>query len=303
MKRLIYLCLILTLIFNNFIYAETKTNSSSMSIQYIDDTQEIKKSSNTTKQTTTNKSNSTTKTSVQQTAYIPFTGWFQVQGTTQWVYFLRDVPLSGWQYITGGGWDGWYYFDPNSFVMLQNTYTPDHYFVGADGRWVQNYTQSNSNNITNNVVVNESTGEIINNNTNNNVKDASSKYLYNRVEYKTNSKSITSSTTLDGEALKKNIIRFTNDGSVLLPNTNKYTKLSFDYLVEEPNENNEYDLQIIVNGSLEDELDTFTKTKQTYTLEFEENSSIEFKWHVGTEDGSKTAKAVNLYIYNGILSK
>ena len=288
MKKLLFLILFIFLS-SNIIYAQ-----SSLTIKTIEETQQTKKKETTAKKNTTKKST----TNKQQTIHIPFTGWFQISGTTQWVYFLRDVPLTGWQYITGNGWDGWYYFDNNSFLMLQNTYTPDGYFVDASGKWVQGYSQNNSN-----IIINQSTGEIINNNTNNNVKDASSKYLYNRVEYKSNSKSITTSITLDGEILKKNIIRFTNEGHILLPNTNKYTKLSFNYLIEEPNENNEYDLQIIVNGSLEDELNSFTKNKQTYTLEFEENSSIEFKWMVNTEEGSKSAKAVNLYIYNGILEK
>ena len=287
MKKLLFLILFIFLS-SNIIYAQ-----SSLTIKTIEETQQAKKKETTTKKNTIKKS-----TTNKPQTHIPFTGWFQIPGTTQWVYFLRDVPLTGWQYITGNGWDGWYYFDTNSFLMLQNTYTPDGYFVDASGKWVQNYSQNNSN-----IIINQSTGEIINNNTNNNVKDASSKYLYNRVEYKTNSKSITTSITLDGEILKKNVIRFTNEGHILLPNSNKYKKLTFNYLIEEPNENNEYNLQILINGELEDELSSFTKNKQIYTLEFEENSSIEFKWMVNTEEGSKSAKAVNLYIYNGILEK
>lgn len=305
MKKVIYLCLISILVFNNIIISEAKTDNSSMSIQDIDETKETKKQINNTQKSATSAKTTT------QTSHIPFTGWFQVQGTTQWVYFLRDIPLSGWQYITGGGWDGWYYFNTTNFIMLQNAYTPDGYFVGADGRWVQNYNNRSINNTRiSNVIGPTNSADINNQNSTNNsnsiisgVKDVNSKYLYNRIEYGTNSKSITSSMTLDGETIKKNNIRLAKNGYIKLPDTGKYTMLTFNYIVEQPNENNEYDLQIYINGSLEDELDSFTQTKQGYVLEFEENSSIEFKWFVNTEDGSKSAKAVNLYIYNGILFK
>lgn len=295
MKKFLFIILFIFSLYT-LTFAESK-----MTIEYIneDNQNSVKnttKNKTTKKKTTTNKVNSTPKL---------YTGWQNViPNTNYWIYIINNVPVKGWQIIN----NCWYYFDDVSSLMyinqwkesngkwyylgtegkmLVNTTTPDGYQLDATGAWISNNSNSTSTNT----------------NDNSGVKDASSKYLYNRVEYKTNSKSITSSITLGGETLKKNIIRFTNNGYIILPNTNKYTKLNFDYLVEEPNENNEYDLQIIVNGSLEDELDIFTKTKQTYTLEFDENSSVEFKWSVNTEDGSKSTKAVNLYIYNGILSK
>lgn len=57
--------------------------------------------------------------------------------TNQWVEFTDGT----WSYCTGSGaiatnrWIGDYYVDSNG-EMLTNTYTPDGYYVGADGRYV-----------------------------------------------------------------------------------------------------------------------------------------------------------------------
>ncbi|MBE6005163.1 MAG: hypothetical protein E7232_14005 [Lachnospiraceae bacterium] len=57
--------------------------------------------------------------------------------TNQWIQFTDGT----WSYCTGSGavakncWIGDYYVDSNG-EMLTNTYTPDGYYVGADGRYV-----------------------------------------------------------------------------------------------------------------------------------------------------------------------
>ena len=279
-------------------FAESK-----MTIEYINED-----SQNNTKNTTKNKTNTTTKknTTTNKVNNSPklYTGWQNViPNTNYWVYIINNVPVKGWQIIN----NYWYYFDDVSSLMyinqwkesngkwyylgpegkmLINTTTPDGYQLDATGAWISN----NSNSISTNT------------NDNSCVTDASSKYLYNRVLFN-NSSSITKSIKLGEEILKKNIIKISKDGSITITNTKKYTKLTFDYLIEEPNLNNEYLLEIYINNELDGELTSFTNTKQSYTLEFDENSEIKFNWSVNTEEGSKLAKTTNLYIYNGVLFK
>lgn len=60
------------------------------------------------------------------------TGWFQRGGS--WFYLKQDGAMAlGWRPIDGK----WYYFSPEDGAMLTNSATPDGYWVGADGVWVQ----------------------------------------------------------------------------------------------------------------------------------------------------------------------
>lgn len=61
-------------------------------------------------------------------------GWFQ-DGDGSWYYFndYRRALCSEWLPDSDGSW---YYFGPDC-RMMANTVTPDGYFVGPDGRWVQ----------------------------------------------------------------------------------------------------------------------------------------------------------------------
>ena len=82
------------------------------------------------------------------------TGWEFVDG--KWYYMAESgAMMTGWQFInekwyylnasgdmfTGWLWDvnynAWYYMHGENGDMLVNTTTPDGYFVGADGKWVQ----------------------------------------------------------------------------------------------------------------------------------------------------------------------
>jgi len=294
------LCILFS--FNSFASTEV-SEKGKMTIKILEekDASFNKKSNASNKSTQT----TTTQSKVQTAPPTLYTGWQNVIPNTQyWIYMINNVPVKGWYYV-----NGWYYFDENSSLMyinqwkesngkwyylgvdgkmLVNANTPDGYYVDANGVWNGN----GSNNST--VSVNKD---------NSGVADESSKYLYNRVIFSKNSSSITKSTKLDGETLKKNIIKVNNDGEFYIPNTKKYVKLTFDYLIEEPNKDNEYDLEIYINDELATELTDFSSSKRTFEFDFEENSTILFKWHVNTEDGSKVAKAVNLYVYNGILSK
>ena len=65
------------------------------------------------------------------------TGW--VNTTDNKWYYLETVKTEregmmvfGWYKVQ----DKWYYFMPDG-SMLANSLTPDGYFVGADGAWVQ----------------------------------------------------------------------------------------------------------------------------------------------------------------------
>ena len=61
--------------------------------------------------------------------------WKQVWDN--WYYFGDDGKSiqSAWKEIDGK----WYYFDEYS-IMLHDTTTPDGYYVGSDGAWVQEET-------------------------------------------------------------------------------------------------------------------------------------------------------------------
>lgn len=55
-------------------------------------------------------------------------------------------PKSGWQWLDGNN-DGiaeCYFFDSNGY-MLSNTYTPDGYYVNADGAWIDGNTVKTKN--------------------------------------------------------------------------------------------------------------------------------------------------------------
>ena len=56
------------------------------------------------------------------------TGWWYQNDDGSW-------PAASWAQINGA----WYYFNEAGY-MLENTTTPDGYYVGADGAWVQNAT-------------------------------------------------------------------------------------------------------------------------------------------------------------------
>ena len=57
--------------------------------------------------------------------------WWQVDG--KWYLFGTDgYMLTGWQQ-----WNGKYYFLGADGAMLSDTWTPDGYYVGADGAWRQ----------------------------------------------------------------------------------------------------------------------------------------------------------------------
>lgn len=57
--------------------------------------------------------------------------WWQIDG--KWYLFGTDgYMLTGWQQ-----WNGKYYFLGADGAMLSNTWTPDGYYVGADGAWQQ----------------------------------------------------------------------------------------------------------------------------------------------------------------------
>lgn len=61
-------------------------------------------------------------------------GTWQDQGNGQWKYQNDDGSFAtGW--IEDGGKS--YYLDTNG-IMLSNTTTPDGYYVGTDGAWIQN---------------------------------------------------------------------------------------------------------------------------------------------------------------------
>ncbi len=51
-------------------------------------------------------------------------GWWYQNDNGTW-------PAACWQQINGA----WYYFNPAGY-MLENTTTPDGYYVGADGAWI-----------------------------------------------------------------------------------------------------------------------------------------------------------------------
>ena len=294
MKKFLFIILFI-FSFSTLTFAESK-----MTIEYINgDSQNSTK--NTTKNNTTKKNTTTNK--VNNTPKL-YTGWQNViPNTNYWIYIINNVPVKGWQIIN----NCWYYFDDVSSLMYINQWKESNgkwYYLGSDGKMLINTTTPDGYQLdsTGAWISNSSNSTSTNTNDNSGVTDASSKYLYNRVLF-TNSSSITKSTKLGDETLKKNIIKITKDGSITIPNTKKYTKLTFDYLIEEPNSNNEYLLEIYINDELDEELTSFTNTKQSYTLEFDEDSKIKFNWSVNTEEGSKLAKATNLYIYNGILSK
>lgn len=60
------------------------------------------------------------------------TGWFQ-RGSS-WFYLKQSGAMAlGWQQIDGK----WYYFSLSDGAMLTNSATPDGWWVGADGVWVQ----------------------------------------------------------------------------------------------------------------------------------------------------------------------
>ena len=82
------------------------------------------------------------------------TGWLFEEG--KWYYLAENgVMKTGWRYIgdkwyylgqSGAmktGWffdpdyNAWYYLHDENGDMLVNTMTPDGYYVGADGKWVQ----------------------------------------------------------------------------------------------------------------------------------------------------------------------
>lgn len=64
----------------------------------------------------------------------PTNGWLQLNNV--W-YCFDDVGYmrTGW-ILAGDG--NYYYCDPSSGAMLTNAWTPDNYYVDANGRWVQN---------------------------------------------------------------------------------------------------------------------------------------------------------------------
>ena len=65
-----------------------------------------------------------------------FAGEWKSDANGYW-YLKGDgsYPASGWEAIDGK----YYYFDANGY-MLHDTVTPDGYWVGADGAWIQNAT-------------------------------------------------------------------------------------------------------------------------------------------------------------------
>ncbi len=58
------------------------------------------------------------------------TGWWYSTNNSDSTWYN-----SGWEWIEDGGIVRCYYFAPNGYV-LQNTVTPDGYFVNADGAWI-----------------------------------------------------------------------------------------------------------------------------------------------------------------------
>ena len=67
-------------------------------------------------------------------AMTAFAGSWQ-KNSTGWWYQNDDGswPAACWQQINGA----WYYFNAGGY-MLENSMTPDGYYVGPDGVWVQN---------------------------------------------------------------------------------------------------------------------------------------------------------------------
>ena len=63
---------------------------------------------------------------------MPQMQWIQDNG--QWYYFGANKILIQNNWVQSKG--KWYYMGPSG-AMLMNTYTPDGYFVGADGVWIQ----------------------------------------------------------------------------------------------------------------------------------------------------------------------
>ena len=257
-----------------------------------------------------NKASTNKKEVINAQPITLYTGWQQVPNTNLWIYLINNQMLKGWHYIPGPT-SAWYYFN-EAYIMVTNQWIQDNrkwYYLGADGRMLTNATTPDGYYVDEHGVWNDKgkisaneDGEIINNNKNDGVLDVSSKFLYNRVLYK-NSKSITTSTKLGDETIKKNIIKMSNNGEISIPNVEKYTKLNFDYIIQSPNTNNEYLLEIWINDELQEELTEFSSSKSSQEITFEKNSTIKFIWKVDTSDGSKTDKAVSLYIYNGVLSR
>ena len=302
MKKILFLisfCLL-----GSFSTVAATKQPSKMKLEIINE-ESSNKSSTDKNKTTTNK-----KEVVNAKPVTLYTGWQQVPNTNLWVYLINNQMLKGWHYIQGPT-PSWYYFN-EAYIMVANQWVQDKgkwYYLGADGRMLTNTTTPDGYYVDEHGVWNNKgktstneDGEIINNNKNEGVLDASSKYLYNRVLFK-NSKSITTSTKLGNETLKKNIIKMSNDSEISIPNVEKYTKLKFDYIIQSPNVNNEYLLEIWINDELQEELTEFSSSKSSQEITFEKNSTIKFIWKVDTSDGSKTDKAISLYIYNGVLSR
>ncbi|MDO5776273.1 MAG: hypothetical protein Q4P22_06600 [Eubacteriales bacterium] len=71
-------------------------------------------------------------------------GWINVDNT--WRYLRDEEILTGWQQVEAeDGTIYWRYFDEQG-SMLENTYTPDGYFVNEDGVWVEEkpYTEASA---------------------------------------------------------------------------------------------------------------------------------------------------------------
>lgn len=63
------------------------------------------------------------------------TGWFLDLRDGKWYYLNPETGAMavGWRLIDGK----WYYLDPASSAMLRNTTTPDGYYVGEDGSYIE----------------------------------------------------------------------------------------------------------------------------------------------------------------------
>lgn len=69
-------------------------------------------------------------------AVLDGTHWLKTGN--EWKYQIGAYYFTKWNNVKGS----WYYFSKDTGLMLHDTYTPDGYYVGPDGRWIPNYSQS-----------------------------------------------------------------------------------------------------------------------------------------------------------------
>lgn len=62
------------------------------------------------------------------------TGWYE--GSKGWRYFYDNGVCARKTWV-----EGKYYID-DKYVMMTNTWTPDGYYVGEDGAWIEGYEET-----------------------------------------------------------------------------------------------------------------------------------------------------------------